>query len=429
MITTRTKRQLMVFVLITLIGVSYVGARYARLDRLFLDTSYSVDAHFVDSGGIFTGAEVTYRGVRVGQVSAMHLTRDGVDVVMAIDKANDTIPRETRALVGNKSAVGEQYVELQPQTNDKPYLVDGSEISQENTEIPVSTTELLTNLDNVVNSVPQDDLRTVVSEMGAGFEGTGRDLGQIIDTSNAFIETADANFDTTTALIRDSNVVLRTQVDKESAIRSFSRDLALFSGTLAGNDDALRKLIDNGGATANQLRVFLEDNKVELGSLIRNLVTTGEIVVKHLDGIRQVLVLYPYVVEGGFSTLGKGPDGKYDAEFGLVLQNDPPVCHKGYESTHVRSPQDRKDRPMNERAHCSESGAQSNARGAQHAPDNRAPASYRAPVVATYDETSGKVTWTDEDPAASVSYTGGAFDSFGRDSWKSLLLQPVAAEE
>ncbi len=211
--------------------------------------------------------------------------------------------------------------------------MDGSEISQDNTEIPVSTTELLTNLDNVVNSVPQDDLRTVVAETGAAFKDTGRDLGQIIDTSNAFIETANANFDTTTALIRDSNVVLRTQVDKESAIRSFSRDLALFSGTLAGNDDALRRLIDNGGATATQLRTFLEDNEVELGSLIRNLVTTGEITVKHLDGIRQVLVLYPYVVEGGFSTVGKGPDGKYDAEFGLVLQNDPPICKKGYEST------------------------------------------------------------------------------------------------
>jgi len=428
MITTRTKRQLMVFVLITLLGVSYVGARYARLDRLFFDTSYHVDAHFVDSGGIFTGAEVTYRGVRVGQVSAMHLTREGVDVVLAIDKGNDTIPRESRALVGNKSAVGEQYVELQPQTNDKPYLVDGSEIAQDNTEIPVSTTELLTNLDNVVNSVPQDDLRTVVAETGAAFKDSGRDLRQIIDTSNAFIETANANFDTTTALIRDSDVVLRTQVDKESAIRSFSRDLALFSGTLAGNDDALRRLIDNGGATATQLRTFLEDNEVELGSLIRNLVTTGEITVKHLDGIRQLLVLYPYVVEGGFSTVGKGPDGKYDAEFGLVLQNDPPTCKKGYESTKVRSPQNRKDIPMNEKAHCSEPGSKSNARGAQHAP-NRAPASYRAPVVATYDETSGKVTWTDEDPAASVSYTGGAFASFGRDSWKSLLLQPVAEGE
>ena len=44
---------------------------------------------------------------------------------------------------------------------------------------------------------------------------------------------------------------------------------------------------------------------------------------------------------------------------------------------------------MNEKAHCSEPGSKSNARGAQNAPD-RAPASYRAPVVATYDETLGQ---------------------------------------
>ena len=34
MITRRTKVQLLVFALITLVGVSFVGARYARLDRL-----------------------------------------------------------------------------------------------------------------------------------------------------------------------------------------------------------------------------------------------------------------------------------------------------------------------------------------------------------------------------------------------------------
>ncbi len=56
MITRRTKLQLMVFVLITLVGVSYVGARYARLDRLFYDSSYTVVAHFERSGGIFAGA-------------------------------------------------------------------------------------------------------------------------------------------------------------------------------------------------------------------------------------------------------------------------------------------------------------------------------------------------------------------------------------
>ena len=46
MITSRTKKQLIVFVIITLVGVSFVGARYARLDRLFYDSTYTVNAHF-----------------------------------------------------------------------------------------------------------------------------------------------------------------------------------------------------------------------------------------------------------------------------------------------------------------------------------------------------------------------------------------------
>ena len=48
MITRRTKIQLLIFVLITLLGVSYVGARYARLDRLVVDDTYTVVAHFPD---------------------------------------------------------------------------------------------------------------------------------------------------------------------------------------------------------------------------------------------------------------------------------------------------------------------------------------------------------------------------------------------
>ena len=117
MITSRTNIQLMVFALITVIGVSFVGARYARLDRLVVDDSYTVVAHFADSGGIFAGGEVTYRGVRVGQVARMELTDQGVDLHLDIEENYDSIPAETLAVVGNRSAVGEQYVELQPQVD------------------------------------------------------------------------------------------------------------------------------------------------------------------------------------------------------------------------------------------------------------------------------------------------------------------------
>jgi len=115
--------------------------------------------------------------------------------------------------------------------------------------------------------------------------------------------------------------------------------------------------------------------------------------------------------------------GLYDAHFGMVLTNNPPVCHHGYESTNTRPPQDRSDRPMNTAAHCAEPQSQSNARGAQWAP--QAGAAYRAPVVAAYDPGTGRLQYTDSSPSGSVSYTGGAASVFGEASWKWLLVQPL----
>lgn len=429
MITQKTKIQLMVFVLITMVGVAYVGARYARLDRLLFDDSYPVVAHFEDSGGIFSGANVSYRGVTVGQVGELEVTDEGVDVTLLIDNDTDTIPADTNALVANRSAVGEQFVDLLPNTDDGPYLESGSEIALENTEIPIPTMQLLVDLDKMVNSVDKQSLRTVVSEMGKAFNGTGESLGQIIDTSNSFIETANDNFDVTTALIRDSNTVLQTQLDSSSDIKSFARDLALLSDTLVDSDADLRRVIDNGSATANQLRRFLEDNEVNLGELINNLVTTGEVTVKHLDGIEHVLVLYPYVVEGGYTVVAKDPkSGLYDAHFGLVLQQEPHVCTQGYDKGQVRGPDDRADKPMDMDARCTEPQAVSNARGAQNAP--RAGTAYRAPVVAAYDHGTGEVEYTDASPSDAVTYTGGAASVFGEEeSWKWLLLHPLASEQ
>ena len=425
MITRRTKIQLAIFAAITLLGVSFVGARYAHLDQLFYKDSYTVVAHFGESGGIFTGAEVSYRGVRIGQVSNMQLNSrtQGVDVYLDISKNFDTIPADTIALVGNRSAVGEQYVELQPQTDAKPYLAQGSQIARENTQTPIQTRALLTHLSDTVESVNKKALRTTVGELGQAFGGTGKDLQQIIDTGNAFIHDANANFDTTTALIRDSNVVLHGQVASESAIRTFARNFSLFSGTLAASDANLRKVIDRGSETANQLRTFIQDNRINLGQLINNLVTTGDVVVQKLPGIEQVLVLYPYVVEGGFTVVSKaGPNSPYDAHFGMITQSDPPVCHHGYESTNRRPPQDGSNAPMNMNAHCAEPAAQSNPRGAQHAP--RVGADYRAPI-AYYDPASGKLHWGPKAPSGFSDAGTVAPRSFGEESWKWLFLQPL----
>ena len=214
--------------------------------------------------------------------------------------------------------------------------------------------------------------------------------------------------------------MLRGQVASASAIRNFASQLSLFSGTLAASDKNLRRVIDSGSMAANDLRRFLEENEVDLAELVNNLVTTGEVVVQRLDGIEQVLVLYPYVVEGGFTVASKSPDtGLYDAHFGLIEQSNPPVCTRGYESTDRRPPQDGSNRPMNFQAHCAEPAAESNPRGAQHAPR----------AGAFVDPATGEVTWGSRAPSGLSNPGTVAPSTLGEESWKWLFLQPLTSPQ
>lgn len=406
MITRRVKIQLAIFVLLTISGVAFVGAKYANLGTLFYKDHYTVTADFKDSGGIYQGAEVDYRGVAVGTVGKMTLTADGVNLSLNIKNKWKSIPNsDVVAVVANRSAVGEQFVDLQPCSNltltqanqcptSGPFLKDGSVIPQDHTVIPISTAKFLGDAATTVSSINRGALATSVHELGAAFLGTGNALGQILDTSNSFVHLADQNFGVTTALIKDSNTVLSTQVGQADAIRAFAQDLSLFSDTLAGANPSVIKLLENGSAGALQLKQFLDQYGVDLGTLISQALTTGQIVQQNIPGLRQVLVLYPYVVEGGFSVVGyDSGTGDYRANFGLALQNNP-VCSQGYESTVHRSPSDGTTKIMNTNARCTEPITKSDPRGTQNAP--------RAPI-ATYDTATKQVTWAGGSSAATTN--------------------------
>jgi phospholipid/cholesterol/gamma-HCH transport system substrate-binding protein len=116
----------------------------------------------------------------------------------------------------------------------------------------------------------------------------------------------------------------------------------------------------------------------------------------------------------------------------MILTNQK-VCHQGYESTDTRPPHDGSNRPMNVNARCAEPAAESNARGAQHAPE-RAAASYAgsasSPVVAAYDPSTGHLTWGDKAVALIHGDSSAGSDappSLGEESWKWLFLQPLTS--
>ncbi|MGW3689800.1 MCE family protein [Streptomyces sp. NPDC005125] len=423
MITRTVKAQLLAFATVTAVGVSYVGARYTGLADALLDRGYTVRAEFTASGGVFPGAEVTYRGVPVGRVGELRLSGSrGVSVALEIEDGV-RIPANTLAVVANRSAVGEQYVDLQPRDSDGPYLRDGSVIARGDTRVPLPTTDVVLSLDRLVNSVGKEDLRITVDELGNAFAGTGPHLSRLVDSGNNLVESASASLPQTVSLIEDSRTVLKTQVDKGSAIRSFSHDLAALTTELKSSDGDLRRLIGSTAPAAQELNSLLKANETALPVLLGNLISGGQITVARLPGVEQALVTFPVVVAGSPTVV----PGDGTTHFGLVAgADDPAPCRQGY-GTQRRDPADTSERPADTGAHCTAPrGSATSVRGAQNVPGASASTGAgRAAYVTPYDPETGIAAGPDGTPVE-IGSTGGEQSVLGKDSWQWLLVGPMA---
>jgi phospholipid/cholesterol/gamma-HCH transport system substrate-binding protein len=449
MIRRGVKMQLVAFLAITIVGLSYVSARYVGLGDMLLGSGYVVSADFPEAGGIFENAEVTYRGVAVGRVDRLRLADDGVHVDLRLESGTE-VPKDTIAVVENRSAVGEQYVDLQPRSKGGPFLADGDRVDSPDNRTPLHTETLLLHLNRLVKSVDKGDLVTVIDELDNAFSGTGPDLQRLLDSGDALTRAATDNLEPTIKLIEDGRPVLDTQRDSGSAIKSFSADLAALSGTLRNSDGDLRKVLDNGVVASQQLDTLIRTNKAAISALIANLLVSGQVTVARLDGVEQILVTYPDNVAGGYTVV----PGDGTSHFGLVLNAaDPPVCTQGYGGTAKRTPQQTSDVPANTDARCTlPRGSKSSVRGAQNAP---APSSRSGDVLpgglagaagtdGTYrDETDHSLDAVSSsylagyDPTSGLAYgaggsplqlrqPGGQAQALGKDSWTWLLLGPMS---
>lgn len=379
MITRKHRIQLLAFLLIAVVSVGYAGGRYAGLDRLFGARGYVVTANLDESGGIFEGAEVTYRGVAVGRVSKLHLTGEGVAVDLDIT-SDEKIPADAEAVVANRSAVGEQYVDLRPRHEDGPYLEDGSVITSERTAIPLAPDTVLANLDRLVSSVDPKSLQTVVDETYDAFAGTGPDLQQLLDTANAFTSTATENLPQTRQLFADGRTVLDTQRRQAGTITSVATQLRTIAGRLKDADPDLRTVIDTAPALARDIDSILATSGTDLGVLTANLLTTMQITSVRTDAIEELLVAFPVISAFTRSVWSNG-----EGHLGLVLNFfDPHSCTKGYETTQQRPANDTREAPANAQAYCAEPpGSPTGVRGAQNAPYAGKPADPVTPSTDT----------------------------------------------
>lgn len=366
MLTRRVKIQLLVFVLIAVVGIAYTGAAYVGLDRYFGASGYQVRVELADSGGIFTNAEVTYRGVAVGQVTALRLSRDGVTAELTINDSAPPIPGDTRAAVADRSAIGEQTVDLRPEHTNGPYLRDGSVIPRERTALPPRPSDVLTNVDKLVAGVPTESLRTVVGELGVGFANTGPALRQLIDGAGAFTRTATEHLPQTIELAHNAQTVLGTQRRQTDDIRTFSRGLQQIAGQLKESDADLRQVIADSPETAGQVRWLMREVGPSLSEVVSNSLGLTRMAEPRTAALKQLFVAIPMVNAIG-PTLA--PDGRGHLALALNFY-DPPPCTKGYEGTDQHGVDEFGPFKPVKSVRCAEreGGSPTSVRGAQNAP-------------------------------------------------------------
>jgi phospholipid/cholesterol/gamma-HCH transport system substrate-binding protein len=470
------KFQLVAFALISLLGIFYVGTNYVGIHFLSAGP-YHVTLVLPESGGIFTNAKVTERGVTVGRVGEVALPTPSqreklcgsephcVRVVLDIEHEHDKIPAHVHATVANLSAVGEQYLDLEPQTDGAPYLKQGSLITADNATVPLDDATLLVNLDDLLQSVDQQHLATMIEELGKGFDDVGPSLQALIDNGNRLTEAAIASLPDQLALIDNSKTVLDTQNDVAGQLKQWAASFASFSAQLKESDPAIRGVLDNGVRASQQLTTLLRDNQDALPTLLGNLITFNQIQSVRLPYVRATLNLFPAQVAGGFFvTPGDGT-----AHFGQVNDNNSNPCTEGYQSTRLRGNNDNGSTgsdwggPANLDAYCKASrGEDVDNHGSRFVPrpDNAQVTNadrYPGPVYrkskhptvgeqkgaaapaygggATpsgggtviplpYDPSTGLLTGLDG-KTYQLGYHGSLAPIFGSSSWKWLLLAPT----
>jgi len=259
---------------------------------------YKVYATFADSGGVFTGQEVTYRGVSVGTVGHMKVVRDGVQIELVIDKKFNDIPREgTKARVMFKSAVGEQFIDLLPDRDSAPYFAPGDMIEKKDTELPVQQEDLLRLLDKVLSGIPPAAIHRLIDTAGEGLGGRGPELHDALAALDPVTKT----------LSNRANELNGLAIAGDSVGSSFDATAQNFIGGVQGlgtsaaalgrGSNGLAQLLVNGQQYLPDIGGLVADRENQIDDTIAHLAAVTRISYAHLHSLADTVDWLPMILD------------------------------------------------------------------------------------------------------------------------------------
>jgi phospholipid/cholesterol/gamma-HCH transport system substrate-binding protein len=226
----------------------------------FAPQGYRIKALFQETGLLVANADVRVAGVNIGKVTAV--APEGIDslVTMNIDSQYAPIPTDTRAILREKTLLGEAYVEFSSGNGSGPKFRDGG-------TIPVSQVDKTQQLDQVLasfNTPTQHNLQKLLNGTGEALAGQGENLNDAIGNFDPFVTDLGAVVGVLNAqqanlrsVIANGSTVLNTLGDRAGDLRTLvTAGDQVLSATAASN----AKLTD----TVNALPPFLTQLRATL---------------------------------------------------------------------------------------------------------------------------------------------------------------------
>jgi len=232
---------------------------------------YRFDVNLPEATQLAQEADVRISGVPVGRVKTKELDEDSdtTSVVIELDSQYAPIPEDTRAVLRQKTLLGETYVELTPGTKDGPMLPDGGRLNPGS----VSPTVELDEIFRAFDAKTREAFRVWLDQQGRAFANRGEDINDALgnlapfaeDTSKV-LEILDRHERATQQLVRDTGEVFAALTERQGQLQQLIvNSNRLFDATASRDEEladtfrVLPTFLDEARLTTDRLTTFAND--------------------------------------------------------------------------------------------------------------------------------------------------------------------------
>jgi phospholipid/cholesterol/gamma-HCH transport system substrate-binding protein len=208
-------------------------------------------------------SDVKVRGLLVGEVRAIRVTRSGAALTLALDPGKvGLIPANVQARLLPKTLFGEKYVDLViPAHPSVRHIAAGSVIPQDRSRPALEIDQVLNDLLPVLKALNPAELNATLTAIATALQGRGAQIGQTIRVADAYLRKINPQLPTLTHDIAAlSDVAATYNAAAPDLLRIFS-DASFTSNTIVEKQSAIAALLSRGTVTVQDAQRFVAANE------------------------------------------------------------------------------------------------------------------------------------------------------------------------